>query len=244
MVGERGREELWTLDELSARVALALSVDYDGQPSGRVREVPDGRVVRYYTTLGLVDRPVGYDGRIALYTARHLRQILGIKRLQQEGASLAQIQQVFLGLDEAGLERLAAAPPEALSPAMPRAPAAPRAQTPDAKRGEAAAHGAGESVAPESEKEAQHTGKSRERFWNAAPAEAVTDAAVSTKKRASRPAPPAAGSSKPQTLRGVTLSDAALLLAGFSRELDESDVEALREAAAPLLDVLQRRGLV
>ena len=32
---------LWTIEELSAQVALALSVDYAGQGSGRVRDVPD-----------------------------------------------------------------------------------------------------------------------------------------------------------------------------------------------------------
>jgi hypothetical protein len=45
-------EPRWTLDELTARVALALSVDYAGQSSGRVREVPDRRTIRFYTSRG------------------------------------------------------------------------------------------------------------------------------------------------------------------------------------------------
>ena len=48
---------LWTLDELGARVALALAVGYDGQANDRVHELPDRRTIRYYTTLGLIDRP-------------------------------------------------------------------------------------------------------------------------------------------------------------------------------------------
>ena len=34
-------ESLWTIDELGAQVALALSVDYEGAPNSRVRDVPD-----------------------------------------------------------------------------------------------------------------------------------------------------------------------------------------------------------
>jgi hypothetical protein len=80
---------LWTLDELGARVALALAVGYDGQANGRVREVPDGRTIRYYTTLGLIDRPAAMRGRTALYGVRHLLQLTAIKRLQARGLSLA-----------------------------------------------------------------------------------------------------------------------------------------------------------
>jgi DNA-binding transcriptional MerR regulator len=236
MAVERKGDERWTLDELSARVALALSVDYDGQPSGRVRDVPDGRIVRYYTTLGLVDRPVQYDGRVALYSSRHLLQILGIKRLQQEGASLAQVQDIFLHLDEPGLERLAEAPAEALSPAMQRAPA-PRDQA--AANEEAADKGAKKAAAREPKVE-----EGRERFWNAAPAPAVTDAVVTSKSSRSSKGKSTAARSKPETLTGVALSDATVLLAKFSRELDEADVDALRTGAAPLLEMLERRGLL
>src|ERR671932_10436 len=86
------RAPLWTLDELCAQVALALAADYAGQASGRVREVPDRRTIRYYTTLGLVDRPAAVRGRTALYGRRHLLQLVAIKRLQAEGRSLADVQ--------------------------------------------------------------------------------------------------------------------------------------------------------
>src|SRR5215471_11847087 len=101
---------LWTLDDLSARVALALAQDYEGQPSGRVRDVPDRRTIRYYTTLGLLDRPAEMRGRTAMYGRRHLLQLVAIKRLQARGLSLAEIQQRLVGLPNRRLEALAQVP--------------------------------------------------------------------------------------------------------------------------------------
>jgi DNA-binding transcriptional MerR regulator len=103
------RAPLWTLDELCARVALSLSVGYEGQASGRVREVPDRRTVRYYTTLGLLDRPA-LRGRTALYGPRHLAQLVAIKRLQARGLSLAEAQARLLGLTDRKLAELARLP--------------------------------------------------------------------------------------------------------------------------------------
>src|SRR6201995_2821093 len=103
-------QPLWTLDELCAQVALALAVDYAGAGNGRVRAVPDRRTVRYYTTLGLIDRPARMRGRTALYGRRHLLQLVAIKRLQARGATLAELQQQLLGLTDAGLARLARLP--------------------------------------------------------------------------------------------------------------------------------------
>src|SRR6266496_1439423 len=101
----------WTLDQLAERVGAALSVDYDGQASGRVREVPDQRAIRYYTTIGLVDRPAAMRGRTALYVRRHLLQLVAIKRLQADGLSLARIQRELAGATNAQLERVARIPP-------------------------------------------------------------------------------------------------------------------------------------
>jgi DNA-binding transcriptional MerR regulator len=117
----------WTLAELTSRVAAALSVDYDGQASGRVRDVPDQRAIRWYTTLGLVDRPAAMRGRTALYGPRHLSQLVAIKRLQAGGLSLAAIQAELAGAGEADLERIARVPVAAAErPAAPRpAPARP-----------------------------------------------------------------------------------------------------------------------
>jgi DNA-binding transcriptional MerR regulator len=102
--------QLWTIEELSAQVALALSVDYDGPSNGRVRDVPDLRTIRYYTTLGLLDRPAEMRGRTALYGIRHLLQLVAIKRLQAKGQSLGELEQQLLGMTDAELARIANLP--------------------------------------------------------------------------------------------------------------------------------------
>src|SRR5262245_15333823 len=122
----------WTLDDLSARAALALAQDYDGQPSGRVRDGPDRRTIRYYTTLGLLDRPAEMRGRTALYSRRHLLQLVAIKRLQARGLSLAEIQERLLGLPNSRLESLAELPrnAETASPEL----ALPKEETSDRRK--------------------------------------------------------------------------------------------------------------
>src|SRR4051794_23482134 len=98
----------WTLDELVARVSDALgAADYPGAPNGRVREVPDRRAIRWYTTIGLLDRPAGTRGRTALYGSRHLAQLVAIKRRQAQGRSLAEIQAELVGVDDASLMHIA-----------------------------------------------------------------------------------------------------------------------------------------
>ena len=101
---------LWTIDELGAVVALTLAEDYAGPPNNRVRDVPDRRTIRYYTTIGLLDRPAEMRGRTALYGRRHLAQIVAIKRLQARGLSLAEVQHRLLGITDAALHRLANLP--------------------------------------------------------------------------------------------------------------------------------------
>src|SRR5919198_853328 len=100
----------WTLDELAERVDAALAVGYDGQSSGRVREVPDQRAIRYYTTLGLVDRPIARRGSTVLYGPRHLLQLVAIKKLQARGLPLARIQVELAGATDDQLRRVAQLP--------------------------------------------------------------------------------------------------------------------------------------
>lgn len=97
---------LITIDALGAAVAAALE-GADSPDSGRVRAIPDVRTIRYYTTLGLLDRPAEMRGRTALYGERHVLQLVAVKRLQAEGLSLADIQEQLAGLTEAKLRRLA-----------------------------------------------------------------------------------------------------------------------------------------
>jgi hypothetical protein len=103
------RGSLWTIAELGERVAQALEgPGYVGVANGRVRDVPDLRTIRYYTTLGLLDRPAEMRGRTALYGHRHLLQLVAIKRLQARGLSLAAVQERVVGLSNAALRRLSA----------------------------------------------------------------------------------------------------------------------------------------
>lgn len=151
----------WTIDQLAERVDAALSVGYPGQTSGRVRQVPDRRAIRYYTTLGLLDRPAAMRGRVAVYGQRHLLQLVAIKRLQAEGLSLAEVQARLAGATDARLREVA------------RLPAAAAAPAPLARARVAAARPAGDGPVA-----------ARARFWGQRPA-APAPAPATT------PAPPA-----------------------------------------------------
>jgi hypothetical protein len=120
----------WTLDELARRVAEALAADEVRAPNGRVREVPDARAIRWYSTIGLVDRPLGFRGRTALYGPRHLLQIVAVKRRQAEGEALAQIQTELAGASDDALGRVARIPAELLSAEDGPAPTPPAATRP------------------------------------------------------------------------------------------------------------------
>ena len=120
--------ELWTLDELVAKAAELLSVTSVEQGSGRVRETPDRRTVRYYTTLGILDRPTEFRGRTGLYGTRQLWQLMAIKRLQSRGEPLQEVQQRLLNATDAELRRIAAPPrgtPDTRRTQSPRAKSVP-----------------------------------------------------------------------------------------------------------------------
>jgi hypothetical protein len=219
---------LWTIDELGAQVALALSVDYDGPPNSRVREVPDRRTIRYYTTLGLIDRPAQMRGRTALYGRRHLLQLVAIKRLQARGQSLAEIQQQLVGLPAAGLRRVARLPELDANPAL-----------------------GNPSEVPPDEPSGQRSGP----FWAAMPtpvpdqepglaAETESDPATAVFS-----APADRGADEATTparlpLVGIPLDDEVTLLLAASRAVHEDDIPAMRVAAAPLLKLLHKRRLL
>ena len=97
---------MWTLSELVAEVAARIAV-LPAPSNGQVRAVPDERTVRYYGTIGLLDRPLAMRGRTALYGRRHLAQVVAIKRLQTTGRSLAEIQALWPTLDDPTLARMA-----------------------------------------------------------------------------------------------------------------------------------------
>lgn len=105
----------WTLRELTAEVAAQLERNYEAADNGQVRAIPDERSVRYYTTLGLLDRPAAMRGRTALYGLRHVAQLVAIKRLQGLGKSLAEIQPLLSTVDDDTLSRISGV-------VLPRAP--------------------------------------------------------------------------------------------------------------------------
>jgi DNA-binding transcriptional MerR regulator len=101
-------EPRWTIAELGERVLAALAdTAYEPPRNGQVRAVPDLRTIRYYTTLGLLDRPAAMRGRTALYGPRHLLQLVAVKRLQADGKSLSEVQAELAGLDDEGLAAVA-----------------------------------------------------------------------------------------------------------------------------------------
>ncbi|MBL0217901.1 MAG: MerR family transcriptional regulator [Myxococcales bacterium] len=95
----------WTLPELVSQVAERIAALPEPR-NGQVRAVPDDRTVRYYGTIGLLDRPLAMRGRTALYGPRHLAQVVAIKRLQSAGRSLAEIQELWPTLDDPTLARM------------------------------------------------------------------------------------------------------------------------------------------
>lgn len=95
----------WTLPELVAAAATRLAA-LPPPKNGQVRAVPDDRTIRYYAALGLLDKPAAMRGRTALYSARHLAQVVAIKRMQSAGKSLAEIQALWPSLDDATLARM------------------------------------------------------------------------------------------------------------------------------------------
>jgi len=105
-----GDERNLNLEELVATVTQFLeSYGLLGvQSDHRVSAIPDARTVRYYTTLGLMDRP-RVVGRQAFYGRRHVLQLLAIKALQSASLPLAEIQGRLYGRSNAELEAVLAA---------------------------------------------------------------------------------------------------------------------------------------
>jgi hypothetical protein len=102
----------WTIAELAERASTVLAAGGQGQVSGRVREAPNDRLIRWYGTIGLVDPPLSRTGRVARYGRRHLLQLVAVKRRQADGRSLADIQAELVGATDAYLESVAGLPPD------------------------------------------------------------------------------------------------------------------------------------
>ncbi|MCW2912947.1 MAG: putative transcriptional regulator, MerR family [Actinomycetia bacterium] len=148
-------EPTWTIAELAeqATAILAAGSSVPASPAnGRVRDMPNERLIRWYTTIGLVDPPLARRGRTALYGRRHLLQLVAVKRRQSAGRTIAEIQGELAGAPDETLRAIARLPdvvpePEsATAPhrerfwvAPPAAPAPIRAESRSAE-GDGAAH--------------------------------------------------------------------------------------------------------
>lgn len=93
----------WKLDELAQKSQSFLNQEGE---SNRIQWKPNGRQIRYYTTLGLLDKPFGGRGQGATYGPKHLLQLIAIKRLQHQGLKLAKIQPILTGLSTKKLTEL------------------------------------------------------------------------------------------------------------------------------------------
>lgn len=203
---------MWTLDQLTELVGTALAVGYPGQVNGRVRAVPDRRAIRWYSTIGLVDRPAEMRGRTALYGRRHLLQLVAIKRLQSRGRTLAEIQAELAGATDRTLQAIAALPTE---PSI-----------------------AAGSSTPEPVSEAVSKA-ARQRFWADRPAVTSDVAATRDTDAAMRVADGVALVTAIRLADGVTV---VLDPAGVPpTHLTAEQLSALRSAAAPLLAELARQ---
>lgn len=104
-------EEAYTLtiDELSEEIVRVLKANnlFDSHHDNRVSAAPDMRTIRYYTSLGLLDRP-SIEGRVAKYSRKHVLQLLAVKTLQGVSLPLSEIQEQLYGLSEAELEAVIA----------------------------------------------------------------------------------------------------------------------------------------
>ena len=240
------QEPRWTLDELAERVDTALAVDYHGQPSGRVRAVPDRRAIRWYTTIGLIDRPAAHRGRTALYGPRHLLQLVAVKRLQAKGLPLVAIQRELAGATDTELARVARLA-EGARPRCSPGPSGCRRPAAATRRGRWRTDGCGAptlgapaqppAVAP---RVAGGTAR-RASFWRDRPPRPPPRRPPMPPPAADPPGPVSAA---PATLQGVRLGAGATLLLEPGRELAAADLDAILDAAGPLLAVLRDRGLV
>ena len=75
----------WSLEEL-VQVANELLPQFlpDEKAHTRVREEVAPRLIRHYTSQGMLDEPLR-EGREAKYVYRHLLQVLLVRRLLTEG---------------------------------------------------------------------------------------------------------------------------------------------------------------
>jgi DNA-binding transcriptional MerR regulator len=104
------RDDL-TLEELIDTVDALVAKVAPEQTRYKVRERPDVRTVRYYTSRKLLPKPLSYDGGRARYGYLHVLRLLRIKQLQAARQTLAAIGPRLEGTTAADLEQALAIAP-------------------------------------------------------------------------------------------------------------------------------------
>jgi DNA-binding transcriptional MerR regulator len=207
----------YTLDELVAAVAARLqAAGLNRQSNGQVSAFPDRRTLRYYTTIGLMDRPDAVRDRQSLYGERHVNQAVAVKRLQAAGLALAAIQARLAGLPGGDVEAIASGQGCEAPSGIPGA---------TGQRGDESKAAAGATRRPG---EAPTGTSGRRRFW----AEPSTPSAPATS--------PGDPGGVAQPMLAVALSPGATLLFCTDQPLTAADITGIRDAASVLLDYLDQ----
>lgn len=128
-----GRRDL-TLDELVDAAEALLAEVAPVQQRYKVTARPDVRTIRYYTSLGLLPKPLGYDGGRARYALTHLLRLLLIKKLQAEHHTLTRIKQELAGASDDDVRRALVRTTSAGAPPSARRASDEARQAPDAKQ--------------------------------------------------------------------------------------------------------------
>lgn len=121
----------WGLRDLAALSAGILDASGVVPLNAAARARPSERTIRFYVARNLVSPPDG-RGTAAVYSYRHLLQVLAIKLRQMEGATLEALTREFSGLTGDLIERRVAT---AIGPGLPRPDRLPLLQGPGTGRG-------------------------------------------------------------------------------------------------------------
>jgi hypothetical protein len=121
----------WGLRDLAALAAGVLDASGVVPVNAAARARPSERTIRFYVARGLVSPPDG-RGTAAVYSYRHLLQVLAIKLRQMEGATLETLTRELTGLTGDLIERRVAG---SLGPGLPRPERLPLLQAPGTGRG-------------------------------------------------------------------------------------------------------------